>query len=95
MLERLLSAPAAASVDRRAHVSFADYLKDLERASVIRALDNLMRFPCIRVLVERQHLQLHAAHFDVATRLLSAFDLKAKTFVSVAGVEHSGLLPRF
>jgi carbonic anhydrase len=71
-----------------------DYLKDLERASVIRALDNLMRFPCIRVLVERQHLQLHAAHFDVATRLLSAFDLKAKTFVSVAGVEHSGLFSR-
>src|ERR1700716_1165324 len=47
-----LLAPAAASIGpQRNHSSFADYLNHLERASAIKTLDNLMTFPCVRILV--------------------------------------------
>jgi carbonic anhydrase len=87
-----LLAPAAASIAReRQHASFANYLDELERASVIHALDNLMTFPCVRALVERRRLQLHAAHFDVATGRLSVFDPATKTFANISGAEHRRL----
>jgi carbonic anhydrase len=83
-----LLAPAAASITRKGqHASFAGYLDELERASVIHALDNLMTFPCVRALVERMRLQLHAVHFDVATGRLSVFDPATKTFANVIGAE--------
>jgi carbonic anhydrase len=87
-----LIGPAAASVGPQARYSnFADYLGDLERASTIMVLDNLMTFPCVRILVEKKRLELHAAYFDVATGLLSLLDSETKKFVSVAGAEHSQL----
>jgi carbonic anhydrase len=59
-----LIAPAAADVaDAR---DAADYLTRLEQASLVRTLDNLMTFPCVRILVERRRLMLHAAYFGVA-----------------------------
>ena len=80
-----LIAPAAASVGPRDHYpSFADYLSHLEQVSAIKTLDNLMTFPCVRVLAERKRLLLHAAHFDVATGLLSVFDSETKMFASMA-----------
>lgn len=93
-----LLAPAAASIgspDR--HASLTDYLSRLEYASAIYQLDNLMTFPCVRTLVERKRLHLHAAHFDVATGLLSVLDPDTGTFGSIAGDEHSHLFaqPRF
>jgi carbonic anhydrase len=93
-----LLAPAAALVGPpEGHASFADYLSRLEQASVVRTLDNLMTFPCVQTLVERKRLQLHAAHFDVATGLLSVFDPDTGMFASIAGAEHSRLFeqPRF
>jgi carbonic anhydrase len=90
-----LLAPAAAAIaPERQHASFADYLDELERASVIHALDNLMTFPCVRALVERKRLQLHAAHFDVATGQLSVFDPATKIFGDIAGAEHRRLSAR-
>jgi carbonic anhydrase len=93
-----LLTPTAASIeppDR--YASLADYRDHLERASTVKTLDNLMTFPCVRILVERGRLNLHAAHFDVATGLLSVFDPETKTFASVAGAEHSRMFaqPRF
>jgi len=93
-----LLAPAAASIGpQHHHSSLADYLNHLEHASAIKTLDNLMTFPYVRNLVERSQLHLHAAHFDVATGLLSVFDPETETFVSVAGAGHSKLFaqPRF
>ncbi len=93
-----LIAPAAAilgpedqSADR------ADYLSHLEQAAALRTIDNLMTFPCVRILVERRRLHLHAAFFDVATGLLSVFDPETKTFGSLAGANHTRLFaqPRF
>jgi len=87
-----LLAPAAATVaHERQHASFANYLDELERASVIHALNNLMTFPCVCALVERERLQLHAAHFDVATGRLSAFDPATKAFANITDAEHSRL----
>ena len=93
-----LIAPAAAGLgagDRFA--DRADYLSRLEQASAIRTLDNLMTFPCVRILVERRRLYLHAAYFDVATGLLSVFDPETRTFGSLAGANHTRLFaqPRF
>jgi carbonic anhydrase len=85
-----LLAPAAASIGpQKNHSNLADYLNQLEHASAIKMLDNLMTFPCVRILVERKRLHLHAAHFDVATGMLSVFDPETKIFASVAGAGHS------
>lgn len=64
-------APAAQSLGPR-HASDGDeYLRRLEFASVELSLQNLMTFPCVRILVERGKLQLHGAYFGVASgRLL-------------------------
>jgi carbonic anhydrase len=93
-----LLAPAAASIEPpHGHASLDHYLDRLERVSAVQTLDNLMSFPCVRILVERGRLNLHAAHFDVATGLLSVFDPETKTFGSIAGAEHSRMFaqPRF
>jgi carbonic anhydrase len=87
-----LLAPAAAAIEPPGNFpSLADYLNRLEYASAVKTLDNLMTFPCVRILVERKRLHLHAAHFDVATGLLSVFDPDAKAFASIAGAKHSRL----
>jgi carbonic anhydrase len=44
-----------------------DYLTRLELASIEQGLENLMTFPCVRILVERGKLELHGAYFGVAT----------------------------
>ncbi|MGE3145944.1 MAG: carbonic anhydrase [Pseudorhodoplanes sp.] len=79
------------------YASFIDYLGHLEQAAAVKTLDNLMTFPCVRILVERKKLHLHAAYFDVATGLLSVFDPETRTFASLAGASHSRLFaqPRF
>ncbi|MGE3870125.1 MAG: carbonic anhydrase, partial [Pseudorhodoplanes sp.] len=68
-----------------------------EQAAAVKTLDNLMTFPCVRILEERKKLHLHAAYFDVATGLLSVFDPETRTFASLAGASHSRLFaqPRF
>jgi carbonic anhydrase len=89
-----LLAPAAASMGpQQDYSSRADYLNHLEQASAIKTLDNLMTFPCVRILVERNRLHLHAAYFDVATGLLSVFDPDMKIFAPVAGAENNRLFP--
>lgn len=39
----------------------------LERVSVRNSIDNLMTFPCVKILAERGKLQLHGAWFDIST----------------------------
>ncbi|GIK82582.1 MAG: carbonic anhydrase [Pseudorhodoplanes sp.] len=93
-----LIAPAAAILGPEDQFADrADYLSHLEQAAALRTIDNLMTFPCVRILVERRRLHLHAAFFDVATGLLSVFDPETKTFGSLAGANHTRLFaqPRF
>ena len=93
-----LIAPAAETVGPpSAFGSLEDYLTRLEQVSVTRTLDNLLTFPCVRILVERGTLALHAAYFDVATGLLSVRDPASGTFAPVAGDLHAQAFaqPRF
>jgi carbonic anhydrase len=71
--------PAAKSVDNGD--GHADYLSRLERASVVRTMDNLMTFPEIRSRVNEQHLQLLGAYFDVGSGDLTIYDPGSGTFV--------------
>jgi len=85
-----LLAPAAAELAaQRARVSFAEYLSRLEHVSAVKTLDNLMSFPSVGIRVEHGKLQLHAAHFGVATGVLSVFDPATKMFEPIAAAEHS------
>lgn len=78
-------APAAAKLGGpEKFASVADYLTALERQSVVTTLDNLMTFPCVKILVERGKLQLHAAYFGVADGLLTVRDPDTGVFNPVA-----------
>jgi carbonic anhydrase len=92
-----LIAPAAKAVGPRGDQPMAEYLARLEKASVVKTLDNLMTFPCIRILAERGKLQLHAAYFGVATGTLSVLDKESGEFRRVAPDEHAQVFaePRF
>jgi carbonic anhydrase len=90
-------APAAKSIGPRGDMPLNRYLMRLEQASMVKTLDNLMSFPCVRILVERGKLALHAAYFGVATGTLSVLDQSSGEFQPVADAEHAELLagPRF
>ena len=92
-----LIAPAAKAVGPRGDRSMADYLTRLEQASVIKTLDNLMTFPCVRILAERGRLALHGAYFGVATGELSVLDRASGEFNRVAAEQHAKAFsaPRF
>lgn len=93
-----LIAPAAGKVGSpERFADRAEYLTALEHQSVVTTLDNLMTFPCVRILVERRKLNLHAAYFAVGTGLLSVRDPETGVFASVAGPGHTRIFhePRF
>lgn len=92
-----LIAPAADALGPRGVQPLADYLVRLEQASIVKTLDNLMTFPCIRILVERKRLALHAAYFGVATGGLAIYDRESGEFRAVATDEHARVFagPRF
>jgi carbonic anhydrase len=55
---------------------------------MVATLENLMTFPCVRTLVERGKLQLHAAYFAVGTGLLSVRDPQTGMFAPLADAQH-------
>ena len=67
-------APAAARLGPRAGDDGDAYRRRLELASVELSLQNLMTFPCVRLLVERGKLALHGAYFGIATGQLLVRD---------------------
>jgi carbonic anhydrase len=72
-------------VEQRPHESMQDFTTRIEKAAVLRSLENLMTFPCVEVLVERGKLQLHGAYFGVAEGSLFVLDKAAKQFKGVRG----------
>jgi carbonic anhydrase len=92
-----LIAPAAPEVGPRGDRSLDQYLTQLEQASVVRTLDNLMTFPWVRSPVEQGTLSLHAAYFGVATGQLSVRDPATGTFRQVAAEDYTRMFaqPRF
>jgi carbonic anhydrase len=67
-------------VEQRDHESMQDFVTRIEKAAVHRSLENLMTFPCIKILVERGKLQLHGAYFGVAAGDLFVLDPDSKEF---------------
>ncbi|HZP71413.1 MAG TPA: carbonic anhydrase [Pseudolabrys sp.] len=92
-----LIAPAAAEIGPRGNRSLDQYLTQLEQASIVKTLDNLLTFPWIKDRVTRGTLTLHAAYFGVATGQLSVRDPATGQFVQVAKDEHMRVMapPRF
>jgi carbonic anhydrase len=76
----LIEPAAAAAGPESKFASREDYLTHLEQMSIATTLDNLMTFPCVRILVERGRLMLHGAYFAVATGELSLRDPATGTF---------------
>ncbi|MFE1602668.1 carbonic anhydrase [Methylobacterium sp. ID0610] len=72
-----LIAPAAERLGPR---DGPDYLERLEYATVENSLRNLMTFPCVRILVEKGRLQLHGAHFGIASGELRVRDPETGAF---------------
>ena len=70
-------------VEQRPQESIQDFATRIEKASVFRSLENLMTFPCIRILVDRGKLQLHGAYFGVAEGSLFVLDKATREFRSV------------
>ena len=89
-----LIAPAARELGPRGDQPLDDYLARLEQASLVKTLDNLMTFPCIRIQVERRKLALHAAYFGVATGGLSIYDPGSGAFLAAAADEHARMVGR-
>src|SRR5262249_39114640 len=77
-----LMAPAAATVRPHAGRPNAEYLEQLEKASITHSLANLMTFPRLRAMVGRGDLTLHGAYFGVATGVLSVRDPATGEFVT-------------
>jgi len=65
-------------VEQREHETKQQFVFRIEKAAVLRSLENLMTFPCVSILVERGKLQLHGAYFGVAEGSLSVLDQDTK-----------------
>jgi carbonic anhydrase len=89
--------PAAKAVGPRGNMPFDEYITRLEQASVVTTIDNLMTFPCVKILVERGKLTLHGAYFGVATGRLSVRNSETGQFEQVAAEEYGRMFtaPRF
>jgi len=72
-------------VEQRAQESMQDFATRIEKAAVLRSLENLMTFPCVEILASRGKLELHGAYFGVAEGSLFVLDKATKEFKSVRG----------
>lgn len=77
-------APAARDVGPRGSLPMEEYLARVEKASVVKSLENLMTFPCVDILVRRGKIQLHGAYFGIARGELSVWDKASNTFVPLS-----------
>jgi carbonic anhydrase len=80
-----LLAPTVEQEPRGRDEGFADFVTRLEQRAVSTSLQNLMTFPCVRILVERGKLHLHGAYFGVARGSLAVLDPATGAFNKVAG----------
>jgi carbonic anhydrase len=78
-----LLAPAAATLRSRTQAQ-GSYHTRLEQASVQTSLDNLRRFPFVRLRCEAGKLALHGAYFDVASGELATLDAQTGRFAAIA-----------
>jgi len=70
-------------VEIRDHETMTDFATRIEKAAVMRSLENLTTFPFVQAAIAKGDLQLHGAYFGVAVGSLSVLDQAAKEFVAV------------
>jgi carbonic anhydrase len=75
-----LIAPAASSLGEGDNLDRAAYLSQLERASVLVTLDNLLSFPWIKSRVKDRQLELLGSYFDVGTGSIEIYDSTTGNF---------------
>ncbi len=75
--------PALDTAKHHHHEHDHDFISHVEQQAVLTSLENLMTFPCIRILAERGKLQLHGAYFGVAKGSLSILDHATGEFTKV------------
>lgn len=75
-----LIAPAARDIGPRGALPMDEFIARLEKASVIRSIENLMTFPCVNILAGRGKIHLHGAYFGVARGELSVLDRETRSF---------------
>ena len=73
-------------VEQRAQESLQDFVTRIEKAGVLRSLENLMTFPFVRTQVASGALQLHGAYFGVAEGSLFVLDPQTRQFRSAREV---------
>ena len=78
-----LLGPAAESVSNNKWMTNAERQTALERISIRHSIENLMSFPCIKILHGRGKLQLHGAWFDIASGELWTMDPETGDFAGV------------
>ena len=59
--------PAAEEVTQYKSMTVAERQRALERISIRTSIENLLTFPCVRILHERQKITLSGAWFDIST----------------------------
>ena len=76
-------------VEQRSHETAQDFTTRIEKAAVLRSLENLLTFPFVRTASERGALQLHGAYFGVAEGSLFVLDKRSREFCSPCDPEKS------
>jgi carbonic anhydrase len=70
-------------IEQRDYETMQDFTIRIEKAAVLRSLENLLTFPFVKAAVERGELSLHGAYFGVAEGSLFVLDPAAKEFRDV------------
>ncbi len=70
-------------VAQRDHETMQQFVTRIEKAAVLRSLENLMTFPFVKNLVDGGKLQLHGAYFGVAEGSLAVVDQATNEFSSI------------
>ncbi len=73
-------APAAEAVSDNQMMTASERQTALERISIRYSIQNLLTFPCVRILHEKGRMELHGAWFDISTGELWVMDTATGDF---------------
>ena len=73
--------PAAAEVTQYKSMTPAERQRALERISIRTSIENLLTFPCVRILHEKQRITLSGAWFDISPGELGGMNSQTGDFI--------------
>ena len=74
-------APLAEQIQGSTAFTEIERQTSLERVSIRNSIENLLTFPCIKILVDRGKLHLHGAWFDISSGELWVMDGESGDFL--------------